>query len=84
MQNSETNIREIRNLTIKGIAWSYLPFYLMGLSIPWLKTLPEVIENLIVLPTLITFIYGFLLCGEAADNYAKYKAIKIIYIYIVF
>ena len=82
MQNSEINIREIRSLTIKGIAWSYLPFYLMGLSIPWLKTLPELVENLILLPTLIAFIYGFLLCGQAADRYAKYKGYKnYLYIY---
>lgn len=45
MQNTEINIREIRSLTIKGIAWSYLPFFLISLTIPWLETLPEVIDR---------------------------------------
>ena len=84
MQNSEINIKQVRTLTIQGIAWGYLPLFIIGLIIPWLETLPEAIEILITLPTFTTFVYGYIVCAKAADKYAKYKGYKnFFYIYSI-
>lgn len=84
MQEPEKNIKQIRSLTIKGIVWGYLPLFIIGLIIPWLETLPEAIEILISFTTLISFVYGYIVCGNAADKYAEYKGYKnFFYIYSI-
>ena len=86
MQNSETNIREIRNLTIKGIACQFLPLFILGLITPQLENLPgsEALILLIALLVLVLFGCGYGICADAADKYAAYKGYKnYLYIYSI-
>ena len=78
MQNSEINIREIRNLTIQGIACQFLPLFILGLLAPQLENLPgsEALKLLIALLVLILFGCGYGICADAADKYAAYKGYK--------
>ena len=78
MQNSEINIKQIRNLTIQGIACQFLPLFLLGLLTPQLENLPgsEALTLLIALLVLIIFGCGYGICADAADKYAAYKGYK--------
>ena len=72
MQDTAINIKQIRSLTIRGII-GYLPIFIASLVDPLLKNLPDVIETLILLPMFISFIYGCIVFGKAANKYAAYK-----------
>lgn len=85
MQKSSVNIKEIRNITIAGIACQLLPLYLLGLIAPLLDTPgSEAIAFLVYILSLIIILLGYGLCAKAANKYAAYKGYRNpLYIYSI-
>ena len=79
MSNSQITLKEVRNLTIKGIFWQFFPIIFAGLITPFLESIafPEVaILLLIYTPAIISLFSGYVICCDAADRYAQYKGYK--------
>ena len=78
MRNQTTNIKEIRNNTIAGIACQFIPLYLTDSIGSFLQDTPgfEAISFLISALAFIMFCFGYGLCAVAADRYAAYKGYR--------
>ena len=81
MSNSETDIKQIRNNIIKGVTCQFLPFLLIGLFESQIESTPliEALFSILGLIALILLGYGYLVCAEAAAQYAAYKGYRNIY-----
>jgi uncharacterized protein len=73
MIESETSIKHIRKLFIKGIACQFVPVLLIGLSEPFLVKLPAAVKGSLSLFILISFVWGYFICWNLAEKYARYK-----------
>ncbi|MEM8673384.1 MAG: CPBP family intramembrane glutamic endopeptidase [Cyanobacteria bacterium P01_G01_bin.67] len=78
MPNSKITFKEVRNKTITGIAFQFLPLLTINLIFPSIKNIPgsESIVFLYAVFVFILFCLGYGLCAEAIDKYAAYKGYK--------
>ena len=71
--NRKTDIQLIRNRFIKSISCQFLPFLVIGASIPLLEMLPKPISSTISLFAIIAFLWGYVDCWMLTYRYAEYK-----------
>ena len=83
MPKSAISLKEIRKLIITGIIIQYVPLLTFGLVEPLMQNQPgsETAISVSSLLAFLSFILGFVLCGNGIDKYARHKGYKN-YLYI--
>ena len=78
MQNHQEDIKEIRSNIIKGLTSQYLPAFIVGTSESLLNSTPgiKLLFSMFSVIAAIFFLYGYVVCADAIDEYAIYKGYK--------